>query len=94
MAKPICLEELGECVSGKDSLHERIDYEHLVTSINSFLSLLSKEQRIIFVRRYFYESGIKEIAGDYRLSESKVKVTLSRLRKRLREYLEKEGIQV
>ena len=93
-AGTLCLEELGECVSGKDDLHDRIDYEHLVTSINSFLSLLSKEQRIIFVRRYFYESSIREIAEDYGLSESKVKVTLSRLRKRLRESLEKEGIQV
>ena len=93
-AGTLCLEELGECVSGKDDLHDRIDYEHLVTSINSFLSLLSKEQRIIFVRRYFYESSIREIAEDYGLSESKVKVTLSRLTKRLRESLEKEGIQV
>ena len=39
-AGTLCLEELGECVSGKDDLHDRIDYEHLVTSINSFLSLL------------------------------------------------------
>lgn len=89
---PICLDELSECVSGRDTLTGAEDYHHLVTCINAFLSDCKKEQRIVFVRRYFYENSVREIAQDLHLSESKVKVTLSRLRAKLRVYLEKEGV--
>ena len=91
---PMCLDELAECVSGKDTPETHADHQHLVTCLNTFLSLLKKEQRIIFVRRYWYESSIQEIAEDLGLSESNVKVTLLRLRRRLKKYLEKEGIQL
>ena len=88
----LCLDELSECVSGRDTLTDAEDYRHLVTCINAFLSDCKKEQRVVFVRRYFYESSVREIAQDLHLSESKVKVTLSRLRAKLRVYLEKEGV--
>ena len=91
---PLCLDELSECVSGQDEMKDLEDYEHLVTCLNQFLSLLKKDQRIIFVRRYWYLNSIQEISRDYGMSESKVKVTLSRLRSRLKTYLEKEGVHV
>lgn len=91
---PLCLDELAECVSGKDEIGSREDYEHLVTCINDFLSGIKKEQRILFVRRYFYESSVREIADEQGISENNVKVTLSRLRGKLKEYLEKEGIRL
>ena len=90
----LCLEELGECVSGKETPEGRAEYEHLITCINHFLSSLKKEQRILFLRRYWYDCTIREIAQDLGISESRVKVTLLRLRGRLREYLEKEGVHV
>ncbi len=90
----LCLDELAECVSGKDEVGEFIDHEHLVTILNDFLSHLKKEQRILFVRRYWYGSPVKEIADAYGLSENNVKVTLMRLRNRLKERLEKEGVSV
>ena len=89
---PLCLDELSECVSGQDEMKDLEDYEHLVTCLNQFLSLLKKDQRIIFVRRYWYLSSIQEISRDYGMSESKVKVTLLRTRKKLRDYLRKEGL--
>jgi RNA polymerase sigma-70 factor (ECF subfamily) len=44
------------------------------------------------LRRYFYVCSISDIAQSLGMSESNVKVTLLRTRKRLKEYLEKEGI--
>ncbi len=90
----LCLEELAECVSGKDDPQNQQEYKYLVTCLNDFLSGLKKEQRIIFVRRYWYENTILEIAEDLGIGESKVKVTLSRLRNRLKEYLERRGITI
>ena len=39
-------------------------------------------------------SEIREIAHDYNFSESKVKMTLARTREKLRQFLEKEGIDI
>ena len=59
-----------------------------------FLRGLGAESRNIFVRRYFYLDSVKEVAGRFGVSESKVKSLLFRLRNRLREHLEKEGIEL
>ena len=87
----IVLSELEECIASHSSMEDSIDYAALIESINSFLSSLPSLNRIIFVRRYWYVSSISEIAEQYNISESKVKSILFRLRKRLKEYLGKEG---
>ncbi|HBN85714.1 MAG TPA: hypothetical protein DDZ89_17945 [Clostridiales bacterium] len=45
-------------------------------------------------RRYWYFSSVKEIAKDYGMSESNVKMTLLRTRKKLKQRLEKEEITI
>ena len=49
---------------------------------------------MIFVRRYWYFYTISEIAAEYGFGESKVKMVLSRTRKKLKVYLEKEGVEL
>ncbi len=66
----------------------------LKEAINAFVAALPKETRIIFVRRYWYMSSVKDIAKDYGLSEGTVKSILSRTRKRFKAHLEKEGIDI
>jgi RNA polymerase sigma-70 factor (ECF subfamily) len=61
-------------------------------SIDSFLSKLDEDKRNIFVRRYFFMDDIKEIAERYDYSESKIKSMLMRLREKLKEHFEKDGI--
>ena len=62
--------------------------EHL----NAFLGSLSEEKRRIFVKRYWYEESITEIAQDMGRSLSYVKVTLHRSRKALKTYLQRKGV--
>ena len=52
------------------------------------------ETRLIFLRRYWHVDTIAEIAARYGITESKVKMQLSRTRAKLCTYLEQEGIQV
>ena len=70
------------------------DEIHLRDAINSFLASLTQEVRVVFVRRYWYMSSVKDIAKDYGMTESKVKITLMRTRNRFKEYLEGEGISI
>ena len=62
--------------------------------LEDFLESLSKESRLIFLRRYLYVDTVAEIAARYGISESKVKTQLHRTRKKLSACLQKEGIQV
>lgn len=62
--------------------------------LEQFLDSLPRESRLIFLRRYLYVDSVAEIARRYDISESKVKTQLHRTRKKLRTYLEQEGISV
>ena len=88
----LVLEELTECIPGTDSTEEAVEEALLVEVLNGFLAELSAEKRKLFLRRYWYLSSVKDIAADFGLSESNVKMTLLRLREKLRQVLEKEGI--
>ena len=87
----LSLSELDECIPDKFSAESEFEYSLLSKKINNFLSSLSKDNRDIFVCRYFYSDSIKEIASFFGTSESKIKSSLFRSRKSLKEQLEKEG---
>ena len=88
----IALDELGDCVSSVESMDDYTEKKVLVDALNNFLASLSAEHRKIFMRRYWYVSSVKEIAEDYSITESKVKMSLLRSRNQLKAVLEKEGI--
>ena len=86
--------ELDECISSGVSIEEQYDNEQLVRIINRFLESLSEERRVIFVRRYFHSDTVEQIAERMRISRSKVKTSLFRMREELKQILEKEGMPV
>lgn len=83
--------EMEECIPSPDDFDCRIDDMAFAEAINRFLSSLDAEKRKIFVRRYWYADSVSEISEKLLISESKVKTSLFRTRKKLREFLEKEG---
>lgn len=87
----IALDELSDCIHASEDIEDTIDERLLVQSLETFLDTLSLEARVIFVQRYVIILPVKEIAEKCNLSESKVKVTLMRVRKKLRKYLKQEG---
>lgn len=88
------LEEFAECVSYQSGAEEVENRDVIISTFNRFLEQLSKRDRKVFVRRYWYFSSIAEIAKEYGLSEENVKVILLRSRKKLKIILEEEGIYV
>ena len=86
-------DELLECIP--NSLNESsIESNILKEVLENFLDGLSKEKRLIFMRRYWFFESIEEIANRFNISEGKVKTSLYRTRTKLKLYLEKEGISV
>ena len=90
----LSLSELDECIPDKLSAESEFEQKELSESINRFLSSLSGENRDIFICRYFYSDSIKDIASFFGTSESKIKSSLFRSRKALKEHLEKEGFSL
>ncbi len=74
------------------SLENQTDARQLGRLIDRFLDTIDEESRVIFVKRYWFSDEIYEIANSVGLSESNVYQKLSRTRKKLKAYLEKEGV--
>lgn len=91
---PVILEELQESVPAADAVEQMVNEIYFANVCNRFLETLPKQKRIIFMRRYWYMNSIKEICADFRMSESKVKMLLMRLRADFRKFLEKEGVSL
>lgn len=66
----------------------------LETLMNDFLEKLSRDNRVIFVRHYWFGETVSEIAGSFSFSESKVKTSLHRTREKLKDYLFKKGVSL
>lgn len=85
------LDELAECIPGKDTPEEEFDRKELSCAINNFLKNIRREDRILFVRRYWYSDSVSEISAITELPEKHVSSRLCRTRKKLNRYLKKEG---
>lgn len=88
---PCALEELAFCVASSDSVEETLNYHLLQEAIERFLDSLSSDARTVFVERYTNLMPVTAIAEKFCISESKVKVSLMRTRKKLKVFLKKEG---
>lgn len=88
----LALEELEECISSGYDVEREIEERELLEKINRFLAGLPREERDVFVARYFFLAGVSEIGEKFSFSQSKVKSMLLRTRKKLRADLEKEGL--
>ncbi len=83
----VLLDELAECLAAPDNVEQQVSDAEIAEIIRSFLKTLPDEARNIFVLRYVYMMPVKEIAEQYQIGESKVKVTLHRTRNALKAYL-------
>ena len=89
----ISFSELEEILGDEHPMHT-YHHEEIGQLLSSFLRTLKKEQRVVFVRKYWFYDTIADISKRYSMSESKVKSMLSYTRKKLKKYLEKEGYKL
>lgn len=88
----VAVDEFYECIpETEEGAMEEIIFCEMM---NEFLSSLDKKSRIVFMQKYWYFCSVKEISDNLGLGESNVKVTLHRVRAKLRKFLEKEGVTV
>lgn len=87
-----CLDEIEEFVSNKTSPEDAFLAEELKGIIDEFVGKLNKGNRYLFVRRYYYMDSYSEIAEKSGMKEGAIRTRLTRLRDKLKKYLEKRGV--
>ena len=87
----LALEELAGCIGSGESIDDGLNKAELTSTIQDFLTTLSDQHRHIFIRRYFFVEPISLISNMYGLKTTNVLMILSRVRKKLKEHLIKEG---
>lgn len=88
----IALSDLEECIPDPLGVEHVTEHIVLVHAIETFLRDCAQTERAIFLGRYWYLYSIRDLARAYQMNENKVTSLLFRMRKKLKEFLEKEGI--
>lgn len=88
------LDELAAILSGGTDPEEETNAVLLGECISKYLDTLSKDSRVLFIRRYFFEDSVKEAAAYTGMRENNARVRLHRIRQDLRSYLLENGYDV
>ena len=87
----ISLSELENCIPD-NSFDEHLSAKELTEQLNAFLSTLHRDDRAMFLKRYWFSESLSEIAKAFGITEHNASVRLSRIRKKLRQYLKEVSL--
>lgn len=87
-------EELENIISDTGSAEAKFEESELEKEFNGFLETLRPLHRKLFILRYWFCCGLPEISSRLRLSQGTAAVTLTRIRKKFKEYLRKRGYDI
>jgi len=88
---PLILEEMEEVLASDSDIARVVEGRELSRMISDYLRKQPDRRRIIFLKRYYFASPVKEIAKEEDTTEGAVKVLLHRMRRELKEELEQQG---
>lgn len=83
----IALEEIEGYIADQKTVEDEIEARELARIIEEFLDTLTVENRVIFMRRYWFADSYKDIAEFVGLSEKNISVRLTRMREKMKQYL-------
>ena len=90
----VAMQEVESFLTASNSTEEEVEARELARMIEDFLDMQTVEDRVIFMRRYWFSDSYGDIAKKVGLSEKNVSVRLTRLRKKLRDYLFQKEVLV
>lgn len=90
----VAMSELQSCLSDSESVEGKVEARELAKIIEGFLDTLTVENRVIFMRRYWYADSYKDIAELVGMTEKNISVRLARIRNKMKEYLTEREVFV
>ena len=88
----IALEEIEGCIADQKTVEDAIEVREFARVLEKFLDTLPLENRVIFMRRYWFADSYKDIAELMGLSEKNISVRLTRIREKLKQYLKEREV--
>ena len=86
------LGELEDCIPSSQNVEQEIEDAELGKVISTWLLSLPKDDRILFVHRYWHGTSLNNLAQERHIPSTKLAQRMYRLRQSLKAALEKEGI--
>ena len=86
-AYTVSIHEIELFLATPNTTESEIDARELAKMIEEFLDMQTTENRVIFLRRYWFSDSYKDIAEVVGLSEKNVSVRLTRIREKMKQYL-------
>lgn len=90
----ILLSELDDCVPAPSSVEQASEDRLITEAIDNWLSQLPKDDRVLFIRRYWFGDAVNTLAEECGLTQNQMAQRMLRLRKGLKAALIQEGIEV
>lgn len=91
----MCMEELETFLaSPQQAMEEHYAARELAAAIERFRDTQSKENRVLFMRRYWYADSFAEIGKLLGITEGNARLRLTRMRKQLKTYLTEQEVLV
>ena len=88
------LSELGECIPSAHTVERHIEARALSEVISRWLYALPPDDRVLFLRRYWFGSSVAALAAENGATPNKLAGRLYRLRGKLKTMLEGEDISL
>ena len=88
------LDELEECIPSGFDTEKNYENQLITEAINQWLESLPKEERVLFVKRYYYGASVKDLAMEFGYRENQMAQKMMKLRKKLRVFLIREGVDL
>ena len=78
----------------REPVESALEEKELAAALDAWLGKLSREDRRLFLRRYWYGTPLQQLAKERGLSPARLAQKMLRLRRSLKTALEKEGISL
>ena len=88
------LDELENCIPSPQTLEREIEEKELTEIINKWLLSLSRDDRILFTRRYWNGEALNKLAKEYAATPGRLAKRMYKLRQALKLTLEQEGYSI
>ena len=88
------LSELDDCIPSRESVTKAVERKMLAEIIDSWLAGLNADDRVLFLRRYWFGDAVNALAKECGVTQNQMAQRMLRLRKDLKLRLQREGIEV
>ena len=85
------LNELESCIPSAQTAEQKSEEKKLTEVINQWLSGLSQNDRVLFLRRYWSGAAVKELSKEFGISDNRMTKRFFRLRQKLKSKLKQAG---